>query len=393
MDLIYVVNQFPKLSESFVINEIHELARRGHNICVFAHHDPEEDLQHAELEELDISVYYASSPSYRSAFDFFSARILNSDVLRQAAFFDDPLHHVYWLHLGTQLSRVIDRLDDIDLIHAHFASANRVAVAYAAAYHGLPCTVTAHANELFSDPDIRRVRRVCSRFDHVVVPSEYNKQYLRTQIGVNTKMSIVPATTNVDKFEPAEECVPGRLLTVARLIEKKGHKYAIDAIANLVAQGYNIKYHIVGTGELERSLRRRIQARDIEKHVEFLGHISDEELQTELQEAELFVLPCIIASDGDRDVAPVALKEAMATRTACISTSISAIPELITNGEDGLLVSPEDTDALTDAISNLLDNTKKRNLVAANGRRTVKTEFDISHSVDKLEQVFRRIKK
>jgi glycosyltransferase involved in cell wall biosynthesis len=220
------------------------------------------------------------------------------------------------------------------------------------------------------------------------VPSKYNKQYLSENIGINTEMTVVPATTSVDKFEPSAGCVSGRLLTVARLVEKKGHEYAIDAVAQLVEQGYDVEYHIVGSGDREEFLRERVRERGVGAYVEFLGHVSDERLNRELQEAELFVLPCVIASDGDRDVIPVVLKEAMATETACISTTVSAIPEMITDGHDGILVEPNDTESVARAVSELLDDSSRRKELAQNARETIETKFDIRIAVDKLEKVF-----
>lgn len=388
MQILYVVNEFPKLSESFVLNELYELDDRGHDVSVFSLNRPDESLTHDELRKMDITVHYAEQPSFRSLPDLFTSRILNPTILRRAAFIDHPLYHANCLHLGKQLTEAVETEDDIDLVHAHFAAPNRLAVTYAAAYHSIPCTVTAHAYEIFKNPDVQRLQRVCARFDHVIVPSEYNRHYLRNEIGVETDMTVVPATTNVDKFEPSDDCVPGRLLSVARLVEKKGHEYAIDAVAELVDQGYDVEYHIVGTGEREEFLRGRVREHGIEGHVEFLGHVSDERLESELHEAELFVLPCVIGSDGDRDVAPVALKEAMATRTACISTMISAIPELITDGHDGILVEPNDSEALTDTLASLLDDPSRRREIAANGRETVENKFDISQTVDQLVDVF-----
>jgi len=388
MNILYTVNEFPKLSESFVINELHELKQRGHDISVFSFSQSDEEVTHEEIDEIDIPVYYADQPSFTSFPELFSTSILNLKVLRQATFIDGPLHHAYYLYLGKQIIEAIEDRGEVDLIHSHFAAPNRLSCTYAAAYHDIPCTVTAHAYEIFSPPSIKRLQRVCSRFDHVIVPSEYNGRYLREEIGVESDMTVVPATTNVDKFKPSDDCVSGRLLTVARLVEKKGHEYAIDAVAELVDQGYDVEYHIVGTGEREEFLRERVREHGIEDYVEFLGHVSDERLDAELHEAELFVLPCVIASDGDRDVAPVALKEAMATRTACVSTSISAIPELITDGYDGILVEPNDSEALIDAMASLLDNPSRRKEIAANGRKTIENKFDISQAVDQLVDVF-----
>ncbi len=353
----------------------------------------EEEIKHTELQEMNITVYYKYKPSLQDFPDLISKKILHPSVLRRALFIEEPLHHAYYLHLGRQIIEAIEREGGVDLIHGHFVTPNRFAVTYAAAYYNIPCTVTAHAHEIFSPPNLRRLKQVCSRFDHMIVPSEYNKQYLRKEIGIDTDMSVVPATTDVKKFEPSEGCISGRLLTIGRLVEKKGYKYSIDAVANLIKRGYDVEYHIIGTGEQKDSLIDRVKQKGIEEHVEFLGHVPDDKLQEELHEAELFILPCIIASNGDRDVAPVALKEAMATKTACISTTISAIPELITDGHDGLLVKPNNTPALTNAITELLDNPDRRQELAANGRKTVQTQFDISNSVDDLVKVFSSIRK
>lgn len=392
MKILYVVNQFPKISESFVINELYELDNRGHDIAVFAKKKPNEGFVHTEIQQMDVTVYYGEEPSFRSFSNLISRRILNTTILEQVLFFDSPSYHMYCLCLGKQIAEVVEDEGGVDLVHAHFATPDRLSVTYAAAYHGIPCTVTGHAHEIFSPRSLSRLQRVCSRFDRIITPSEYNRRYLTEKIGINTGISVVPATTSVDKFEPSEGCIQGRLLTVARLTEKKGYEYAIDAIAKLIRCGYDLKYHIVGSGEREGHLRDRVRYHGIEEAVEFLGHVSDERLQEELHAAEVFVLPCVIASNGDRDVAPVALKEAMATETACVSTTVSAIPELISHEYDGLLVEPRSTNELTNKISELLNNPEYRQKLAKNGRKTVQTQFDISTTVGDLVGVFETVK-
>jgi glycosyltransferase involved in cell wall biosynthesis len=383
-----MVSEFPKLSESFIINEVYELEKRGHNISVFSINRSNESMEHREIEKLNASVCYADRPSLASISEMSHEYLLNPTVLRRAVFIDKPHYLVYWLYLGDQIRKFIQKIGGVDLIHAHFAERRRLAATYAAASHDISCTVTAHAYEIFAEDNINYMMRVCPRFDHLIVPSKYNELYLSEEMGIETNISVVPATTDIEKFEPSTECVSGRLLTIGRLVEKKGYDYAIDAVSQLVEQGYDVEYHIIGSGERKDLLRDRVQEREIESHVEFLGNVSDERLEKELQKAELFVLPCVIASNGDRDVAPVALKEAMATQTACISTTISAIPELITDGKDGVLVEPNDVSALVNSIAKLIDNPEQRKTLAENGRKTVETKFDISHTVDELVSVF-----
>jgi glycosyltransferase involved in cell wall biosynthesis len=392
MRILYVLHEFPKLSESFITNEIYELNRRGHDIAVFSITRPSDKIFHTETEALDIPIRYGSTPS-PSLLVTELRRVLTFRLFKRGLFLDDPIHHAYWLHLGLEILDFIDDYGGVDQIHTHFAAPNRQGAVYAAGHHRVPCTVTAHSYEIFSPPSRRRLRRLCSRFDHIVVPSEYNRDYLRRKFGIKTDISVVPATTRVDKFEPSHGSVPGRVLSVARLVEKKGHEYAIDAVAQLHDQGYEVEYHIIGTGPREDILRARVRERGITDAVTFLGNVTDERLKTELHDAALFVLPCVIASDGDRDVAPVAIKEAMAAQTACISTNISAIPELITHGHDGLLVESRDTDALAAAMGQLLDDPIQRRRIAANGRETVQNKFDISSSVGTLLDVFERVQR
>ena len=386
-----MVSSFPRLSESFIINEIYELEKRGHNISVFSINRSDESIEHREVKKLNASVCYADRPSLTSISKMSYEYLSNPAVLRRAVFIDKPHYLAYWLYLGDQIKRFIQKIGGVDLIHAHFAEKHRLAATYAAASHDVPCTVTAHAYEIFVEDNINYMRKVCPRFDHLIVPSKYNERYLSEEMGIETDISVVPATTDTKKFEPSIGCVSERLLTIGRLVEKKGYEYAIDAVSQLVERGYDVEYHIIGSGERKDLLRDRVRERGIESHVEFLGNVSDERLERELQEAGLFVLPCVIASNGDRDVAPVALKEAMAMQTACISTTVSAIPELITDGNDGILVEPNNASALADSIAKLVDNPERRKTLAENGRKTVETKFDITHTVDELVSVFNTV--
>ena len=389
--VLYYVGSFPKLSESFILNEINELYNRGHNIAVFAQNDPEENITHKEYKDTDVLVYYADA-SYTNLPKLFSKKPVQM-ALRYAAdgffYHFSPKQVGHNLLLGKQCAEFIDLLDfDIDVVNAHFASSTRIGAMLAARHHGIPCTVTAHAFEIFRSPNVPQIKYICDSMDHVIVPSEYNQDYLREEIGIENEITVVPATTQVEKFEPSAPTVENRLLTVARLVEKKGYPYGIEAVNTLIEQGHDVEYHIVGTGDRKDRLQQQVKEYSIGDHVEFLGHVSDERLKKELSEASVFVLPCVIAEDGDRDAMPVVLKEAMASETACISTTVSAIPELITNGHDGLLVSEKEPDELASAIQELLDNPEKRKNMAENGRETVHTKFDISESVDTLTEVF-----
>lgn len=391
LGILYYVSSFPKLSESFILNEINELYNRGYNIAVFAQNEPGENLTHEEYQDIDVPIYYANA-SYMDFPQLLSAKpaqMALSNATNGIFKHFSPKQIGHNLLLGKQCAEFIESLDfRVDVVNAHFASPTRIGARLAARHHGIPCTVTAHAVEIFRSPNVPQIKHICDSMDHVIVPSEYNRDYLREEIGVENNITVVPATTQVAKFEPSAPTVENRLLTVARLVEKKGYPYSIEAVNNLIEQGYDIEYHIVGTGDRKDRLQQQVEECEIEDHVEFLGHVSDERLQIELSEASVFVLPCVIAEDGDRDAMPVVLKEAMASKTACVSTTVSAIPELITDGEDGVLVPQKEPDKLATAIQDLLENPERRQLLANNGQKTVCEKFDISDSADILTDVF-----
>ena len=391
LGVLYYVTFFPKLSETFILNELKELYNRGYNIAVFALEDPGENITHKEYEDIDVPIYYADvsdtnfpqeqtkeppqidlNNSSSGLYRHFTSKQIDQNLL-----------------LGKQCAEFIESLDfAVDVVNAHFASSTRIGAQLAARHHGIPCTVTAHAVEIFASPNVPQIKYICDCMDHIIVPSEYNRDYLREEIGVGNDITLVPANTNVEKFEPSVPTVEKRLLTVARLVEKKGYPYGIEAVNNLIKQGYDIEYRIFGSGEKKSQLQQQVKKLGIEDYVEFMGPVSDERLKRELSEASIFVLPCVIAEDGDRDAMPVVLKDAMASETACVSTTVSAIPELITDGDDGLLVPQKESKELAAAIQELLDNPKKRRKIAENGRETVHERFDISESVNKLTEVF-----
>lgn len=394
LGILYYVSSFPKLSESFVLNEINELYKRGYNIAVFAQNYPEENITHDEHEDIEVPVYYAdiSFTDFPQLLSKKPAQMAIGNTTSRVLNYFSPKQVAHNLLLGKHCAKFIDSLDfDVDIVNAHFASSTRLGAVFAAQYHSIPSTVTAHALEIFASPNVPQIKYICDSMNHVFVPSEYNRDYLREEIGIENNITVVPATTQVDKFEPSAPTVKNRLLTVARLVEKKGYPYGIEAVNTLIRQGYDIEYHIIGTGEKEEELQQQVEEYGIDDHVKFLGHVSDERLQKELSQASVFLLPCVIAENGDRDAMPVVLKEAMASETACVSTTVSAIPELITDDYDGLLVPEKEPDKLASAIQELLDNPEKRQRLAENGRETVHNKFDISESVDTLAEVFNNL--
>lgn len=391
MNVLYFVNRFPKLSESFVINEIYELENLGHNIAVFSLRKPEISMSHDEVADLDVEVGYLPDPGLRSALTVPGAWCLDRDVLESIVHRSNLVTHAGSAYIAGHCIQFVKSLDfDIDHIHGHFLNWPKLAAQYTAKRLDVPQTVTAHAYGMYSDPDVRMLRRLANRSNRVITISEYNREYLKKNINVDSPVDVVHMGIDPEKFQPTDTAIKNRILTVGRFVEKKGISYAIEAIAQSVEEIPDIEYHIVGSGPEEDKIRRLIAKHDLEDTVEILGNVTDEELIREYDESEVFLLPCVIAENGDRDGIPVVLMEAMAMRTVPISTTLSGIPELIKDGVHGLLVEPEEINRLSETISLVLNERDSQNLSEA-ARERVLSEFSITHQTEGTIEAFRRI--
>lgn len=389
MNVLYVLDVFPKLSESFVLNEIHELERRGHAVVVCARRSGDDDVLHEEYDGLEVPVGTLGPLDYADAREILSPRALHPRILERAGYRAPPTIHAANL---VQTRRAIDVLASLgwtpDHVHAHFPRRSRFPAALLAGYYRAPLTVTAHAASLYKRPIHAATATLLSTADRVVTISEYNRRHVRESVAPGTPVDVVHAGIRPAKFSPTDATADRRVLTVARFVEKKGLRYALAAVADLVDTYPDLEYHLVGSGELEADLRRRTRDLGIEDNVTFLEAVSDERLLREFDEAQCFLLPCVVAASGDRDGIPVVLMEAMATGTPPVSTTVSGVPELIAHERNGLLTAPRDPEALAAGVRRLLEDEERRRRYGDRARETVRAEFDVAGTVDDLLATF-----
>ncbi len=391
MNLIYFLGSFPRLSQSFVLNEIYELKQKGHNVAVCALRNPDEGIVHKEFNELNIPIYYIGTPTLRDAPELFSSKSLHPRIIKNTLYRASPQNHAANLYRAKKCIEFIESLDwEPDHVHSHFASLSRFAGLYVARYHSIPFTITIHAYDIYRKPIGSYTGSLLRNADRIVTISDYNKSYLRNKFALETPIDIVRAGIRPEKFSPTKTTEPFRVLTVSRFVEKKGLSYALEAISLAAETTPEIEYHLIGSGELENTLRSQVKQLGIEDNVTFLHNVTDEQLIAELDAARCFLLPCVIAESGDRDGIPVALMEAMAIKTPPISTTVSGIPELIDHEQNGLLTEPRDPKATGNAIVSLLKNENKWKAYATSARKKVEVEFNIEKEAEKLESVFQR---
>lgn len=389
MNIIYYLGAFPKLSESFILNEIYELEKKGHNVAVFAHNEPEADILHAEYDQIDIPVQYVPRPSPTAFPDLFSTKVLNRTVLKNIFYRAPPHHHAANLYWTKHCIDFVDSLEwEPDLIHSHFAPVTMFGGKYVADYYDVPFTLTVHAYGIYKEPVGTYTGPLLQSTDRIVTISEYNKTHIHENFAPETPIDIVRAGIRPEKFEPTEGTETTRVLTIGRLVEKKGIQYALEAVSIAAEQIPDIEYHIIGTGELKSDLIRKTEKLAITDNVTFLENVDDQRLIDEFDEARCFLLPCVIASSGDRDGIPVVLMEAMAMKTPSVSTTVSGIPELIDHKQNGLLTEPRNSEATADALVTLLQNSSEWSTYATKARRKVVEGFNSANEAKKLEVTF-----
>ncbi len=276
-------------------------------------------------------------------------------------------------------------------LHAHFATTPATVARLAARFAGLPYTLTAHAKDIFHQSvrpdDLRRKLRDAAA---VVTVSDYNVQYLSKHYGVEAaRVRRIYNGLDLERFPyQSPQDRPPRILAVGRLIEKKGFADLVKACEMLAQAGREFNCHIVGAGELEKTLREQIKALGLEAKVELLGTRPQHDVIHLMRQAAVLAAPCVLGTDGDRDGLPTVLLEAMALGTPCVSTDVTGIPEAIRDEETGLIVCQHDPPALAVAMERLLVDITLRVSLAEKARRLMEAEFDVNKNAAQMREIF-----
>jgi glycosyltransferase involved in cell wall biosynthesis len=398
--IAYLLKRFPRLSETFVLHEMLALERRGVDLRVYSILDPEEKLVHADVARLRTKVAYLPT-GYRGALTILRAHV--RVLVRGPRRYLGALFRALTRGRRTAVKHFVrggwlaDRLVQarVGHLHAHFAHGPASIAQFASMMTGLPFSFTAHAKDIHtSPPDLLAAKMRAARF--VVTCTDYNARHL-SQLAQAEAERIHRIYHGIDlrKFCPDDADAPAAspeatLLSVGRLIPKKGLEFLVEAMQLLHAEGRRVKLRIVGAGPEQGTLERQIGTAGLRGAIELLGARPHEELPRLYREATACVLPCVITEDGDRDGIPNVLVEAMRMGVPVVSTAISGIPELVRDGETGLLVSPRDAAALAQAIRRLLDDANLRRQLIANAKARVTSEFDLDRNAERLRALLLR---
>lgn len=400
--MAYLIGSFPVPSQRFILREVLAVRALGAEVDVYAvRHLAADWLDEREREVLTtVRAIPAvlSWPSLRA-----HAHFLRRHPRRYAATLGAMLrmprrrwYLVFRLVDGflraPWVARSVQASSGPPHLHAHFAlRATELAMAVAGLTAG-SYSFTAHAYDIYREPSGLEHKIRGARF--VVTCTGANVKYLRALCPEVPPERIrlvyhgLEAGPGPAVRAPRRETAPPLVLTAGRLIRKKGFDVFIAACAELARRGVAFRAAIVGDGPLRTQLEGQIRSAHLTDRIHLLGWRSYRDLVTLYQEAAVFALPSRIAEDGDRDGIPNVLIEALQYRVPVVATAVSAIPEVVRNGETGWLVGPNDPAALAEGLATALGDPASAQVLASAGRDFVNREFDAARNAARLLAMF-----
>jgi colanic acid/amylovoran biosynthesis glycosyltransferase len=430
----YIMSRFPKLTETFVLNEILAVEDAGASV----------DIYPLLREKASVLQPGAADLVTRARYQpFLSVAILASQgwwLARQPRRYLGAAWAIIrdgwgspWFILGglaimPKVAHAARHMadDGVSHVHAHFANHPATAGLVVHRLTGLPFSFTAHGSDIHKDRHM--LCRKVSEAAFVVAVSRSNADVIAGECGpdARSRMHVIRCGVDLDRFRPphqqdgeaaadptrpvpdptqpvaaATEPVSGgtqpvsgakplSIVAVGTLHEVKGQTHLVEACRRLVADGVDIRCELIGDGPDRDALTAQIRAAGLGESVRLLGVLPHDRLAERMRAADVLVAPSVPSSDGRREGLPVVLMEAMATGLAVVASDLSGIPELVEDGVTGLLTPPGDPAAIAAALACLAREPELRRRLAAAGRERVQAEYDQDASAQRLVDLFRR---
>jgi glycosyltransferase involved in cell wall biosynthesis len=394
----FILKGYPRLSETFIAQEIAALERLGLDILIVSLRRPTDARRHPVHDEVRARVLYL--PEYLLLEPW---RVLRSWwKLRKAATYRQA-RELWWKDLrrdltanrirrfGQALVLAAELPRDVRQLHAHFLHTPASVARYCAALAGLPWSGSAHAKDIWTTPEWEKREKLAS-CEWLVTCTRANRDYLAA-LAPAGRVELVYHGIDLTRF-PRRTAFPEKsphdpvvILSVARLVEKKGTEVLLQALAR-VSPALQWKLVHVGGGPLTAKMKAMARALGIENRIAWRGAMTQQEVLREYRQADLFALASRIARDGDRDGLPNVLMEAQSQGLACVATRVSAIAELVRDGETGVLVDENDPEALARALETLIADPARRRALGQAGQARVAERFALEANLEPLARRF-----
>ena len=399
----FILKGYPRLSETFIAQEILALERAGMDIEIVSLRAPRDDKIHPVHREITANVRYL--PEYihddpmRVMRGWLKAWRLPGYRAARAAWLRDLRRDFTRNRIrrwGQALVLAAELPERFGRLHSHFLHTPASVTRYAALMRSVPWTCSAHAKDIWTSPDWELTDKLGSA-DWTVTCTEFGWRHLCGLAADSGRVHLVYHGLDLERFErgpvtrsgsdgsQAQE--PVKLLTVGRAVEKKGIDTLLEALARL-PEGLNWRWHHVGGGELSAALEAQADGLGLSDRVTWHGSQPQEFVLNLYRTSDVFVLPCRVAGDGDRDGLPNVFMEAMSQGLPCVSTPVSGVPEIIREDVTGYMVEPDNVSMLVKALHALIANPEKRERFGRAGEQRVRTQFDHRSGVERLLELF-----
>lgn len=398
----FVLKGYPRLSETFIAQEIAALERRGLDILIVSLRQPTDRRRHPVHDEIKAQVLYL--PEYLLLEPW---RVLRAWI-RQRRSTNYTETRNLWLRdfardpsanrirrFGQALVLASELPSGVHRLHAHFLHTPASVTRYAALLLGLPWSGSAHAKDIWTTADWEKREKLAS-CDWLVTCTAGNQAHLAA-LAPPGRVGLVYHGIDLSRFAFSNErksekqgedaSNPVVILSVGRLVEKKGTDVLLEALARL-PPGLHWRLIHVGGGPLRGKLERLATSLGIAARIEWRGAQAQQAVLAAYRQADLFALASRVAGDGDRDGLPNVLAEAQSQGLACVATRVSAIPELLVDGRTGLLVDPEDSQQLASALASLIADPARRYALGDAGRQRVQESFRLEPNIELLAERF-----
>ena len=397
MRLGYLYSRYPVISQTFCDAEMLALERLGIELEIGSVYPPLTSLRHEHISRLLAPVRYAPPQEILKIWEKdakttgkWPGALVDQHEQKYGPQFKAEQRARNALYCADLFART-----GVDHFHVHFANRAAHTAIFLKEISKIPFSVTAHGQDFMKDlgnDDL--LREICAAAEFVAAETDYSRELLcqrcpdstgkiyRVYNGIDLEFFPVPYPSTANP-------VP-RIISIGRLVAFKGFDCLIDACGELARRGVDFTCEIIGDGPLRDDLQAKIDTLELSPRVKLLGSLSQGAVIEKLGVADIFALASVTDRQGASDVFPTVIIEAMAAARPVVSTRLAGIPELVAQGETGLLVAPGDTSALAQALGELIRDPRLRSSYGRAGRTRIEQHFRIEHTVAPLVELFER---
>ena len=405
LKVAFIVGEFPDKIGTFILNQATGLLDRGVDLKIFSLLRPREEVMSDEIRKYNLMdrIYYLNVPRNKLVRGLKAGWIIIKNLFRHPIKIWKPLNFFRYGNPALTLNPLffsdyfLGLKENFDILHCHFGQRG----IYGAALKDIgvkgKLVTSFYGGDLsyFVETTSSRVYAPLFEKGDLFLPLSENFKKRLIDMGCDEKkIAVHRVGTDLSKFglvQKKKEKSGITLLTIARFVEKKGHKYLLEALPLVLEKCENVKVLLIGDGPLKKDLETLVKNLKLEKYVAFAGSISADELPRAYSKGDIYVLPSITSANGDTEGTPVSIIEAQACGLPAVSTQHSGIPEIIVNNETGFLVPEKDTKALAEKIIYLIKHPALRKKMGKKGNKFILENYDKEKQSKKLLEIYQKI--